>query len=77
MEIDQLAVFVMVGHTRVLRGEEIPKLEITCLLNHFSEGDRTEPKHAMLSLVGRFKQEEGDRQPFLPVAVVTGSGLRI
>jgi hypothetical protein len=29
MEIAQLAVFVMVGYARALRGEEIPKLEIT------------------------------------------------
>jgi hypothetical protein len=56
MEIAQLAVFVMVGYARALRGEEIPKLEITGLLEHFAEGGKMEPKHVMLSLVGRFKQ---------------------
>jgi hypothetical protein len=77
MEIAQLAVFVMVGYARALRGEEIPKLEITGLLKHFAEGDKTTPKHVMLSLVGRFKQEDGERQHYLPVAAVMGSGLRI
>jgi hypothetical protein len=74
MEIAQLAVFVMVGYARALRGEEIPKVEITGLLKHFSEGDKTTPKHVMLSLVvGRFKQEDGERQHYLPAAV--GGGL--
>jgi hypothetical protein len=77
MEIAQLAVFVMVGYARALRGEEIPKLEITGLLKHFAEGDNTTPKYVMLSLAGRFKQEDGERQHCLPVAAVTESGLRI
>jgi hypothetical protein len=76
MEIAQLAVFVMVGYARALRGEEIPKLEITGLLKHFTEGDKTTLKHVMLSLVGRFKQEDGEMQHYLPVAAVTGSGPR-
>jgi hypothetical protein len=77
MEIAQLVVFVMVGYARALRGEEIPKLEITGLLKHFAEGEKTTPKHIMLSLVGRFKKGNGERQHYLPVAAVTGSGLRI
>jgi hypothetical protein len=77
MEIAQLAVFVMVGYSRALRGEEIRKLEITGLLKNFAEGGKTDPKHVMLYLVGRFKQEDGERQHFLPVADVTGSGIKI
>jgi hypothetical protein len=30
-----------------------------------------------LSLIGRFKQLEGDQQHFLTVSAVTGSGIRI
>jgi hypothetical protein len=30
-----------------------------------------------LSLIGRFNQVDGEQQHFLPVAVVTGSGLQI
>jgi hypothetical protein len=77
MEIAQLAVFVVVGYARALRGEEIPKLEITGLLKHFAEGGKTEPKHVMLSVMGRLKQEDGERQHFLPVAAVTKSEIKI
>jgi hypothetical protein len=75
MEIAQLAVFVMVGYARELRGEEIPKLEITGLLKHFSEGDKNTPKHIMLSLVGMFNQDYGERRHYLPVAVEMGTDL--
>jgi hypothetical protein len=61
MEIAQLTVFVMEGFARAFRGEKIQKLEITVFLKHFVEGDKTKPKHAMLYLVGRSKQEEGER----------------
>jgi hypothetical protein len=33
------------------------------------------PPHVNLSRIGRFKQEEGEQKHFLPVAMVTGSGL--
>jgi hypothetical protein len=65
----------MVGYAWALRGEEIPKSEITGLLKHFAEGDNTTPKHIMLSLVGMLKQKDRERQQFLPVVAVTGSGL--
>jgi hypothetical protein len=77
MGMAQLVVFVMVGYARALGVEEIPNLEITGLLKHFTEGGNTEPYHVMLSLVGRFKQDDGERQRFLPVAAVTGSGIKI
>jgi hypothetical protein len=35
------------------------------------------PPSCDFSLIGRFKQEEGEQQIFLPVAAVTGSGLRL
>jgi hypothetical protein len=69
--------FLMVGYARALRGEEIRTLEIAGLLNHFVEGDKTTPKYVMLSLLGRFKQEDGERQHYLPVAEVMGSSIRI
>jgi hypothetical protein len=77
MDISQLAVFVLVGYARALRGEEIPKLDNTGLLKKIAEGAQTTPKHSMLSLVGMFKQEDGERQHYLPVVAVTGSGLHI
>jgi hypothetical protein len=60
-----------------LRGEEISKIELTGIMKHFEEGGTAQQKDVALSLVGRFKQVECEYQHFLPVAVVTGSGIRI
>jgi hypothetical protein len=64
MEVAQLEVFIIVRYARALRGEEISKLEITGLLKHYAEGERTEPTHITLSLVVVVvggNQEEGER----------------
>jgi hypothetical protein len=52
LEIAQQAVCLVVGYARALRGEEIPKLEISGLLKHFSEGDKTVPKHVQSVIWG-------------------------
>jgi hypothetical protein len=59
-----------------LRGEEITKIELSGARKYFGDG-ATELRHVTLSLIGRFKQVEGEQQHFLPVAAVTGLGLRI
>jgi hypothetical protein len=76
LEIYQLACFVLLGYDRALRGEEITNIELSGVRKYFGDG-ATEPQHVTLSLIGGFKQVEGEHQHFLPVAVVTGSGLRI
>jgi hypothetical protein len=76
LEIAQLACFTLLGYARALRGEEIIKIELSGVRKYFGDG-AAEPRHVTLSLIGRFKQVEGEHQHFLPVAAVTGSGLRI
>jgi hypothetical protein len=76
LEIDQLACFVLLDYARALRGKEITNIELSGMRKHFGDG-ATEPRHFTLSLIGRFKQVEGEHQHFLPVAAVMGSGLRI
>jgi hypothetical protein len=49
---------------------------VECEIIFFADGV-VKPKHVTLSLIGRFKQLEGEQQHFLPVAAVTGSGIRI
>jgi hypothetical protein len=71
MEVAQLACFVFLGYGRALRGEEISKIELTGILKNFVEGGTAQQKHLTLSLMGRFKQVEGEQQHFLPVAAVT------
>jgi hypothetical protein len=52
------------------------QIELSGVRKYFGDG-ATEPRHVALSLIWRFKQVEGEHQHFLPVAAVTGSGLRI
>jgi hypothetical protein len=77
MEVAQLACFVFLGYGRALRGEKISKIELIGILKHFEERGAAHQKHATLSLVGRFKQVEGEQTHFLPVAAVMGSKIRI
>jgi hypothetical protein len=67
---------VFLGYARALRGDEITKIELGGVRKYFADG-AVEPKHVTLSLIGRSKQLEGEQQHFLPVAAVTGSGIRI
>jgi hypothetical protein len=77
MGVAQLACFVFFGYARALRGKEIPKIELTGVIKFFSDGATTNPPHVTLSLIGRFKQEEGEQQHFLPATAVTGSVMRL
>jgi hypothetical protein len=76
LEVAQIACFVFLGYARALRGEEITKIELGGVRKYFADG-AVEPKHVTISLIGQFKQLEGEQQHFLPVAAVTGSGIRI
>jgi hypothetical protein len=76
LEIAQLACFALLAYARALRGEEITKIELSGVRKYFGDG-AIEPQHVTLSLIRRLKQVEGEHQHFLPVAAVTGSGLRI
>jgi hypothetical protein len=76
LDVAQLACFVFLGYATALRGEEITKIELGGVRKYFADG-AVEPKHMTLSLIGRFKQLEGEQQHFLPVAAATGSGIRV
>jgi hypothetical protein len=76
LEITQLACVVFLGYARALRGEEITNIELGGVRKYFAHG-ALESKHVTLSLIGRFKQLEGELQYFLPVTVVTGSAIKI
>jgi hypothetical protein len=76
LKIVQITCFLLLGYARALRGEEIIKIELSRVRKYFADG-ALEPPHVTLSLIRRFKQVEGDHHHCLPVASVTGSGLRI
>jgi hypothetical protein len=76
LEIAQLACFVLLDYAQALRVKEVTKIELSGMIKYVGDG-ATAPHHVTLSLIGRFKQVEGGQKHFLPVAAVTGSGLRI
>jgi hypothetical protein len=76
LEISQLASFVFLGYARALSGEEITKIELGGVRRYFADG-AVAPKHVTLYLIGRFKELEGEKQNFIPVLAVMGSGIKI
>jgi hypothetical protein len=75
--ITQLGVFCLAGYARALRGEEITKIELGGVRQHFMDDGTSATPHVMFTLVGRFKGEQGERHLFMPVAAITGSGLEV
>jgi hypothetical protein len=66
----------LVGLCSGVARRKITNIELSGVRKYFGDG-MTEPRHVTLSLIGRFKQVEGEQQHFIPVAAMTGSGLRI
>jgi hypothetical protein len=78
LEIAQLLCVGLLGYAWALIGGAITKIELSGARTYFA--DRAlEPDHVTLSLIGIFKQVEGEHHHFIPVATVigSGSGLRI
>jgi hypothetical protein len=61
---------------RALRGEEIPKADLKHLAKHLGEGvaHATSP-HVPIALLGRFKRQVGIRLFFMPLALISASGI--
>jgi hypothetical protein len=61
-----------------LRGEEVVKLDVAGFLTYFEAGrdHRTLP-HVMVTLLGRFKGETGERWHLLPIVWKTRSGIEV
>ncbi len=77
-DIVEMAMFLLIGYLLGLRGEEILKVEVTGLLKYFEAGKRhARHPHVMITLLGRFKSERGERFHKRPVAWETNSGLRM
>ena len=52
-------VFVLTEMGAVLRGEEVPLILLTGLIDLWEESTTSDPPHIMLPLKGRFKSETG------------------
>jgi hypothetical protein len=66
-----------VGYTRTLWGEEITKIELGGLRNHFVDVCTSAYPYVIFTFVGWFKGEHGEHHHLMPVAAVTGSSLEV
>jgi hypothetical protein len=72
----EIATFLVLTFCLGLRGEEVVKMDISGFLTYFESGrDHAEHPHVMVTLLGRFKGETGERWHLLPVVWKTRSGI--
>ena len=76
-QLEEVACFVLASYVGGLRGEEAPLIYLGGMLEFWKEGEAHSTPHVMITLLGRFKGEDGDRFHCLPVADKTKSGIPI
>lgn len=73
-----LAVALIAGFFGALRGEEVVRLDVGAMREHWHESlDYPECPHVPMMLAGRFKQEIGEKLFCQPLAMVSNSGIAI
>ncbi|KAL7577826.1 hypothetical protein ACA910_010574 [Epithemia clementina (nom. ined.)] len=79
LEVCLMAALIVIGYTAMLRGEEIPQVYIGMMQKYWSEGKTyTRKPHVPLTLVGRFKQTNGQTKTYIqPLAPITSSGIQV
>lgn len=77
IELEDMVSFFVNSYVASLRGEEVPLLELSGMLETWTETalHPTHP-HMVLTMYGRFKGETGDAHHLVPVANKTRLGLR-
>ena len=71
-----MAMILVGGFSGALRGEELPKIELGAIRKHWGEAvGHPRTPHVPLVLSGRFKQTEGEKLFFLPLACQSASGI--
>ena len=70
------AMILVGGFSGALRGEELPKIELGAIRKHWGEAIG-HPRTLLVPLVlsGRFKQTDGEKLFFLPLACKSASGI--
>ena len=70
--------FYLIAFCGALRGEELPMVNLTGVFKHWDEG-LTDPRrpHVVIALLGRFKNEVGEKYHLIPLAAETKSGLKV
>jgi hypothetical protein len=73
--LEEVAVFVCIGFSASLRGEEVTLTSIRGMLEHWEASTNHHVPHLMITLRGKFKGEQNLRWHMQPIAEVTKSGI--
>jgi hypothetical protein len=76
-EVIMIGAFSTMGYCGGLRGEEIVLGDLGGMNDHWEEALRDKTPHIPIALLGRFKGETGEQYHYMPLALVTASGIRI
>jgi hypothetical protein len=72
------AAFYLISYCGALRGEEVPMTDLNSVFKHWEEGNLNGArKHVAIGLMGRFKNQVGEKYHFIPLAAETRSGLKV
>ena len=75
--IVEFMAFLLIQYCGSLRGEEVPMCDASGFYTHFEEGmNHPTYPHVMVYLLGRFKNEIGERNHLIPIAARAASGLQ-
>jgi hypothetical protein len=74
-DVEDLMCYILAEYCGDLRGEEVPLLSLTGLLQFWNESLKHSPPYIMLTLHGKFKGETGSRWHLLPIPIRTRSKL--
>ncbi len=72
-----LGAYLIIGYTAALRGGEVFLMEATSLCAMIDEGRHFRKPFVLIPLMGRFKNETGERNVLLPLIGTTTSGLPV
>ena len=78
--VTMLMAYFTISFVGALRGSEGLMLEATSLCRYISKGDvkgQSEAPHVLIPLMGRFKNELGERNVMLPMTNETASGIQV
>lgn len=71
------AAALIIGFCAALRGGEIFLMEATEFCRRINSGRLDKVKHVLVPLMGRFKNEVGERNVLLPLVAITKSGIAV
>ena len=76
-KIAEVGVYLLCTVCGGLRGEEVPLISLRGLISFWQKTQRNSTPHIMLTLLGRFKGETGERWHLMPLADETRTKLPV